>query len=245
MNNGGHYNFVEKQIGHLSDNQSVSPKVPPLLSQLKEKFAAEGSYLKTFQKSMITDSIHAADKKRDALYVGLHEMIRAHSHNPLAERVTAALELLQVFKEYAIRTGLQIDTETGMMENLINDLQTKFASQVKLLALGDYVKALSSANEELKSLTASRLQQQAGRVVGALAAARRQTDNAYKAVIQMLNSLMVVEGEERYRSLAILLNAEITHAKRELLGQHASGNTEPGGDAGNGGDDGDDDVPQG
>ncbi|MDR0989525.1 MAG: DUF6261 family protein [Prevotellaceae bacterium] len=247
MNNGGHYNFVEKQIAHLEEYQSVSKKLPPLLTELKTKFNVEAAHLKTFQKNPLTDKITAADKKRDSLFVGMKAGVRGFFHHPSAEKVDTAKLLDHVFKEYGITPGIQLDKETGLMDNLLNDLLTKFASQVALLGLSEYVEALAEANKELKALTAERQDQQSHVVVGALKAARKATDVAYKAIIEMINSLMVVEGEEKYKELVIKLNGEIIHAKRQVLGIHATGNTAGGdSDAGDntGGND-DDDVPQG
>ncbi|MDR0989475.1 MAG: DUF6261 family protein [Prevotellaceae bacterium] len=247
MNNGGHFSFMEKQISHLEAYQSVSRKLPPLLTELKTKFNVESEHLKTFQKNPLTSKVAAADKKRDKLYSGMVTTVRGFRNHPSAEKVDSGATLEQVFKEYRIRTSGQVDKETGLMGNLLDDLLGQFAPQVKLLGLGDYVKALLAANEEFKSLSAERLQQQSHVVVGALRTARKATDAAYKQIVAMVNSLIMVEGEDNYRELVLLMNAEVLHAKRQVLGQHAKGNNDPDSvdnDNNHGGDDGDD-VPQG
>ena len=61
-----------------------------------------------------------------------------------------------------------------------------------------------------------------GVTVGALKAARTATDDAYRALVKMVNALALVFGEKDYTAFIDYANTEITHYKREVLGQKAS-----------------------
>ena len=58
--------------------------------------------------------------------------------------------------------------------------------------------------------------------VGALKIARTASDNAYRAMVKMVNALALVYGEKDYAPFIDYVNTEITHYKREVLGQKSS-----------------------
>ena len=58
--------------------------------------------------------------------------------------------------------------------------------------------------------------------VGALKTARTASDNAYRALVKMVNALALVFGEKDYAPFIDYVNTEITHYKREVLGQKSS-----------------------
>ena len=61
-----------------------------------------------------------------------------------------------------------------------------------------------------------------GVTVWALKTARTASDDAYRALVKMVNALALVFGEKDYTAFIDYANTEITHYKREVLGQKAS-----------------------
>lgn len=58
-----------------------------------------------------------------------------------------------------------------------------------------------------------------GVTVGALKAARTASDDAYRALVKMVNALALVYGEKDYTAFIDYVNTEVTHYKREVIGQ--------------------------
>ena len=71
-------------------------------------------------------------------------------------------------------------------------------------------------------LTLQRTNEKMGVTVGALKVARTASDDAYRALVKMVNALALVFGEKDYTSFIDYVNTEVTHYKREVLGQKAS-----------------------
>lgn len=71
-------------------------------------------------------------------------------------------------------------------------------------------------------LTLQRTNEKMGMTVGALKAARTASDDAYRALVKMVNALALVYGEKDYTAFIDYANTEITHYKREVLNQKAS-----------------------
>ena len=222
MNNGAHFTFVSNILARAEADTAVKGKASELVSNFKAAVAAEDEALKISQKSLLTDEIAKADSDRDALYAGYKKAVEGFLAMPIADMAQAAKVLAQHIKDYKINTADQLDKETGLLVNFISDLEDKYAAQVAKLGLTAFVTNLKEANERVRTLTLQRTNEKIGITVGALKTARTVSDDAYRALVKMVNALALVFGEKDYTAFIDYVNTEITHYKREVLGQKAS-----------------------
>ena len=222
MNNGAHFTFVSNILARAEADTAVKGKAAELVSNFKAAVSAEDEALKISQKSLLTDDIAKADSDRDALYAGYKKAVEAFLAMPIADMAQAAKVLAQHIKDYKINTAGQLDKETGLLVNFITDLEDKYSAQVAKLGLTAFVTNLKEANERVRMLTLQRTNEKMGVTVGALKAARTASDDAYRALVKMVNALALVFGEKDYTAFIDYVNTEITHYKREVLGQKAS-----------------------
>ena len=222
MNNGAHFTFVSNILARAEADTAVKGKASELVSNFKAAVAAEDEALKISQKSLLTDEIAKADSDRDALYAGYKKAVEGFLAMPIADMAQAAKILSQHIKDYKINTADQLDKETGLLVNFISDLEDKYAAQVAKLGLTAFVTNLKEANERVRTLTLQRTNEKIGITVGALKTARTANDDAYRALVKMVNALALVFGEKDYTAFIDYVNTEITHYKREVLGQKSS-----------------------
>lgn len=222
MNNGAHFTFVSNILARAEADTTVKGKASELVSNFKAAVAAEDEALKISQKSLLTDEIAKADSDRDALYAGYKKAVEGFLAMPIADMAQAAKILSQHIKDYKINTADQLDKETGLLVNFISDLEDKYAAQVAKLGLTAFVTNLKEANERVRTLTLQRTNEKIGITVGALKTARTASDDAYRALVKMVNALALVFDEKDYTAFIDYVNTEITHYKREVLGQKAS-----------------------
>ena len=222
MNNGAHFTFVSNILARAEADTAVKGKASELVSNFKVAVAAEDEALKISQKSLLTDDIAKADIDRDALYAGYKKAVEAFLAMPIADMAQAAKVLAQHIKDYKINTAGQLDKETGLLVNFITDLEDKYSAQAAKLGLTAFVTNLKEANERVRMLTLQRTNEKMGVTVGALKAARTASDDAYRALVKMVNALALVYGEKDYTAFIDYANTEITHYKREVLNQKAS-----------------------
>ena len=222
MNNGAHFTFVSNILARAEADTAVKGKASELVSNFKVAVAAEDEALKISQKSLLTDEIAQADSDRDALYTGYKKAVEGFLAMPIADMAQAAKILSQHIKDYKINTADQLDKETGLLVNFISDLEDKYAAQVAKLGLTAFVTNLKEANERVRTLTLQRTNEKIGITVGALKAARTASDDAYRALVKMVNALALVYGEKDYTAFIDYVNTEVTHYKREVLNQKAS-----------------------
>ena len=222
MNNGAHFTFVSNILARAEADTAVKGKASELVSNFKAAVAAEDEALKISQKSLLTDEIAKADSDRDALYAGYKKAVEGFLAMPIADMAQAAKILSQHIKDYKINTADQLDKETGLLVNFISDLEDKYAAQVAKLGLTAFVTNLKEANERVRTLTLQRTNEKISITVGALKTARTASDDAYRALVKMVNALALVFGKKDYTAFIDYVNTEITHYKREVLGQKAS-----------------------
>ena len=222
MNNGAHFTFVSNILARAEADTAVKGKASELVSNFKAAVAAEDEALKISQKSLLTDEIAKADSDRDALYAGYKKAVEGFLAMPIADMAQAAKILSQHIKDYKINTADQLDKETGLLVNFISDLEDKYAAQVAKLGLTAFVTNLKEANERVRTLTLQRTNEKIGITVGALKTARTASDDAYRALVKMVNALALVFDEKDYTAFIDYVNTEITHYKREVLGKKAT-----------------------
>ena len=222
MNNGAHFTFVSNILARAEADTTVKEKASELVSNLKAAVSAEDEALKISQKSLLTDDIAKADSDRDSLYSGYKKAVEAFLAMPIADMAQAAKILAQHIKDYKINTADQLDKETGLLVNFITDLEDKYSAQVAKLGLTAFVINLKEANERVRTLTLQRTNEKMGVTVGALKTARTASDAAYRALVKMVNALALVFGEKDYTAFIDYVNTEVTHYKREVIGQKAA-----------------------
>lgn len=221
MNNGAHFTFVSNILARAEADTAVKGKAADQVNNLKAAVSAEDEALKISQKSLLTDEIAKADSDRDALYAGYKKAVEAFLAMPIADMAQAAKVLAQHIKDYKINTADQLDKETGLLVNFITDLEDKYTTQVTKLGLTAFVTNMKEANERVRTLTLQRTNEKMGVTVGALKAARTASDTAYRALVKMVNALALVLGEKDYTAFIDYVNTEVTHYKREVIGQKA------------------------
>ena len=229
MNNGAHFTFVSNILARAEADTAVKDKASELVSNFKTAVSAEDEALKISQKSLLTDEIAKADSDRDALYAGYKKAVEGFLAMPIADMAQAAKILSQHIKDYKINTANQLDKETGLLVNFISDLEDKYAAQVAKLGLTAFVTNLKEANERVRTLTLQRTNEKIGITVGALKTARTASDDAYRALVKMVNALALVYGEKDYTSFIDYVNTEVAHYKREVIGQKVKNPSTSGG----------------
>ena len=222
MNNGAHFTFVSNILARAEADTAVKGKASELVSNFKAAVAAEDEALKISQKSLLSDDIAKSDSDRDALYIGYKRAVEGFLAMPVADMAQAAKVLAQHIKDYKISTADQLDKETGLLVNFIADLEGKNSEQVAKLGLTAFVTNLKEANERVRTQTLQRTNEKMGVIVGALKTARAASDEAYRALVKMVNALALVFGEKDYTAFIDYVNTEVTHFKREVLGRKAS-----------------------
>ena len=217
MKSGAHFLFITDTVGLATADAKVKTKVTAELTALQTALKAEDDALALSKANLLSKEIKAIDAERDKHYKALRKAITFFLNHPDAEQVKAAARLEQLLKDYNINPAMQLDRETGLLLNLIGDLETKSAADVTALALTPVVQAMKQANDKLREVTRARANDRAVQIVGQLKQAQHASDEAYRTLIQKVNALAVVEGEADYADFISKMNEQVKHYKQEVL----------------------------
>ena len=217
MNNAAHFLFVSNMADRAEKDATVAEKCAAQVTTLRTAVTAEDENLQLSAKSLTTDKIAAADKERDKLYAGYKKTVGSYEGFPDEAMAEAAKVLSQHIKDYKINPQMQLDKETGLLVNFLQDLEGKFSEQVKTLSLGAFVEKLKAANETVRELTGQRTDERSAKTAGALKTARAASDEAYKTLVQHVNAHALLEGDAEYAAFIDYANTEIEHFRQEVL----------------------------
>ena len=217
MSNGSHFLFITDAVGLATADAKVKTKVTAELTALQTALKAEDDALALSKANLLSKEIKAIDAERDKHYKALRKAITFFLNHPDAELVKAAQRLERLLKDYNIDPKMQLDRETGLLLNLISDLETKSAADVTALSLTPVVQAMKQANDKLREVTRARANDRAVQIVGQLKQAQHASDEAYRALVQKVNAFAVVEGEADYADFISKMNEQVKHYKQEVL----------------------------
>ena len=139
LNNGAPFLFISNVLARAEADTNIKSKLSTQIASLKSAKEQEDEDLKISQKSLLTDDIAAADAERDGLYSGYKKAVKGFNDLPVANMAQAAKVLTQHIKDYAIDPKMQLDKETGLLINFVDDLEKKYANEVQTLSLGAFV----------------------------------------------------------------------------------------------------------
>ena len=210
---GAHFLFVNNVCERAEADAKIKVGAKAELEALRATRDEEDAALALSRKSLLSDTIREADKRREQLYITLRNIAKAYRNYPVESEAAAARRLVQLLKDYALNPRMQRDAETGLMVHLLDDLAGRCAADVATLRLGPLVDALKEVNEQLRSTTERR----SDYVVGRLKKARKEADRAYSALVRKVNALAVVGRAEDYAAFIDYVNTEVAHYRREVI----------------------------
>ena len=214
---GAHFLFVNNVCERAEADAKIKVGAKAELEALRATRDEEDAALALSRKSLLSDTIREADKRREQLYVTLRNIVKAYRTFPVEAEAAAARRLVQLLKDYAINPRMQRDAETGLMVHLLDDLAGQYAADVATLRIGPLVEALKEVNEQLRSTTDRRSDERSAHVVGRLQKARKEADRAYSAFVRKVNALAVVGRAEDYAAFIDYVNTEVAHYRHEVI----------------------------
>lgn len=189
LKNAQHYELIDAFITVLVAAGFSAAKIVALVSQLRTVFSEEDRWYMVARASEIIAQREAADKKRDNFYSRLFAIIRAWAGSGMAGLDAAATAVIKPFNLYKVKTGAQIDEESGQLDNLITDLSTtEMQAHLTTLGVTWLFQQMVAAHQETKSFRLEQGQEESEKVSGALRKARQACDKVYDELTYLIEA---------------------------------------------------------
>ena len=208
VSNGAHFVFIESICKRLDSETELlkNEYFKKAADALKAAFNEENRYFVLSKKSASTDEILAADADRDTLYSAYYRSVKSFLRVSSSDLHTAAKTLWQSLVDYGIKPSMQLERETGAIQNLLEDCEQKYSAEVAKLGLQTVLASLKTANAKVSELLYSRTTEQSKQVAGALRKARQQSDEAFKQVRKVANAMATLGSAEALKPFADFVN---------------------------------------
>ncbi len=217
MNNGAHYLYNVDFYSRIDADTAVKGKLTEVLPAYKQAIDNEDIALKISQKSLNSDKIDEYDKQRDTLFMAIKAVVKAQMSVADPGVHDAAVKINQLIIDYKLNVRGQLDKETGLLINIIYDLENKYAAEVRKLGLELFLTQLKESNLNVRNYTDSRNKELLDKPDYKLAEARKATDAVYQEVVRQINAHAVLEGDALYKNLIALQSQGIVPYKQRVL----------------------------
>ena len=194
--NAAHYEYLATVCKRTEEIRLENELWQRAVEEFREAFEKEDKAFKQYRASDHTSALQKADEERDKLYASLRDTIKAYAKFPIAETAQHAEPLLKVIKNYKITTRENYMKESGLIDNMLQDL-LQYERQLNRLGLLIVANQLKAKNDEVRQLIAQRNEERMEQVLGELKAARAASDVAYAAVVMFTNAYALLNPDRR------------------------------------------------
>ncbi|MDR2474374.1 MAG: DUF6261 family protein [Bacteroidales bacterium] len=140
----------------------------------------------------------------------------AMEREPISNKRAAAQKIELVLEHYGNIAAKAFDQETAAIDDLLRELNDNHSADISALALGDWLARLDVENQTFKTLMANRYVEISQRPATRMKTARAEVDKAFRAMLNMIEALVMVNGNAAYSAFIDELNAVSERYKNQL-----------------------------
>lgn len=158
-----------------------------------------------------------ADASRDFAWTGLYYYVKAMTAHPDASIAAAAERALAILEKYGNPTAKPQLEESGILHNLLQELnEAKEAGDFNGLDIEPWMERLENAENSFLTATDEKVQEEAAREVGLSKQARQAADDAYRKLVDIVNMLAAMHGDEKFATFIGNVNALVEQQRTKL-----------------------------
>lgn len=183
------------------------------------KTAVEGldSALKVSATVPSAKWVTEADATRDFAWTGLYYYVKAMTAHPDASVAAAAERALAILEKYGNPTAKPQLEESGILHNLLQELNAaKEAGDFTGLDIDPWMTRLETAESSFLTATDSKVEEEGARQVGISKQNRLVADDAYRDLVNIVNMLASMHGDEKFATFISNVNALVEQQRVKL-----------------------------
>ena len=198
----------------LPDVQSTTPPaLTTAVNSFEIAFNAFDTALKASATNPATATATDADTARDQSWRAANAYVKAMCSHPTADIANAASEAKSLFDKYGDPTSLAQTEESGVLHNLLQDLEAFDSAKRTSLNLDVWITDLQTKEDAFLTAAAQRTEADAARQVGIVKETRTAADAAYRSLVDTVNALAMINGDTAYATFIDHVNAVIDRQK--------------------------------
>ena len=203
----------EERPGGLSVMAATDSVLETKVNEFTTAVDAFDDALKASATNPATATATATDDARDASWRGGNNYLTAMCAYPDAEIAAYAAEAKSLFDKYGDPTKLAQTEESGVLHNLLQDLEALDSSKRTALNLDVWITDLKTKENAFLAAAAQRTEADATRQVGIVKETRTAAETAYRSLVDTVNALAMINGDAEYATFIDHVNAMIERQK--------------------------------
>lgn len=207
---------INEDMPALLSSEGATPALTAAKNKFSTAFDAFDDALKDSDRLPATAIAAEKDYIRDTSWRNVNQYIKTMMGHPVEATRIMAGEIKNLIDKYGDPTGLAQTEESGVLHNLIQDLQAIDSSKRTAIAFDPWLNNLSKSEEEYLDAVKQRTSEQAERVVGIVKQARLAADTAYRELVEAVNAHCILNGDAPYSTFIDHVNALIDRQRTVL-----------------------------
>lgn len=211
--NGRHFQYQTEFRDLIIRFNPQTLKIEPQFNVWLPLFAQEDTAMNRISKSILTDDLKVADRRRNTTYSGMVQVNKGIANHFWEEPRVAAQRIQVVLDTFGSIARMPFDEKTAAITNLLQELKGARAEDIKAINLATWVDELERVNNDFEDIVKKRDDEITGRTNLVMKQVRPQVDAAYRVITERIDALMIVEGGELYENFIGHLNTVIERYK--------------------------------
>lgn len=213
LRNAEHFQFQTEFKAQVEKSTAQTLGIETQFHNYQPKYAEESEAMVYISKNSQTELLSNADSYRDQIFRGLCDTVKAACNHFKPEKAEAAKKLTIVFDTYGNLASEAYNEETAKINSLVSDLQVKYAAEINLLGITDWVDELKASNAKFEDVKNNRYNEETTKTALRMKQVRAEIDKQYQGMIKLINALILVNGDSHYKSFVTEMNHRIENAK--------------------------------
>lgn len=228
--NNQHLTFHREFEALIVEKTAATLDVVNAFAAYQQAIEAEDAAMMKIMKSKLTSDKTNADNDRIKKMTGSFDVIRLAAKHFNTEKNEPGKRLSVLLSTYLKIEQGDYDDRTGRIRNYIQDVRSeKYSADADAIGLTEWIDVLEEANERCADLADEfNTELRDKNSYGKVSDLRLETDKAYRSLVERINALALVNGEEEYADLITRWNTRIDAYRNAIsrrLGAGKGGNT--------------------
>lgn len=234
--NAQHFAFIDAFLTIAEAAGFSAARIVTLLTALRTAFNDEDGWYKVSRASDTIKKREEADRLRDTYYGRLNMLSRLWAGSGETQKDPAGTAVQRILKVYHLNVKSQMDEETGVMDNVIQELRKpEMLAHIATLQGTYLLEQMETQNALVKSLRLEQGLETAEKVKGALEKARIACDKLYDELINLIEAFsLTAENTAPYENFIHQWNGTLK-IYQDILDRKSGTSTSSGSDNAAGG----------
>lgn len=223
LQNEEHYKFQTDVNGLITIFTAASLLIVAEYAAFIKLYTDEGEALNFVRKSNYSDRLHAADMKVNKTLEGIEDAINSGLNHYNPDMETACTHLKTLWKANGEIRSKKQKNKSGAIKKLLADLRGPYSQDVMAAGLDGWLNQLEIDDNARTTEENSRYDEKEEKTHLRMKQVRVEMDDAYHAVVEKINALILVNGEAPYVDFVNKLNLRIDSYANDLALRNGKG----------------------